>query len=94
MVPPGRLIALQRDPRVAYVEPNQVFKVNAQVLPTGIDRIDAERDPMAKIDGIDERVNVGIAILGSRYRTDASGSQCVSLYQLCAQRPQQQSLPG
>ncbi len=63
VVPPGRLIALQHDPRVAYVEPNQVFKVNAQALPTGIDRIDAERDPVAKINGIDERVNVDIAIL-------------------------------
>jgi len=38
IVPLGRLVALRHDPRVAYVEPNQVFKINTQVLPTGIDR--------------------------------------------------------
>lgn len=65
VVPSGRLAALRHDPRVAYIEPNQVFKINTQVLPTGIDRIDAERDPLAKIDGIDERVNVDIAIIDS-----------------------------
>lgn len=65
IVPPGRLTALQHDPRVAYVEPNQVFKINTQVLPTGINRIDAELDPVAKINGVDERVDADIAIIDS-----------------------------
>ena len=33
VVPPGRLAALQHDPRVAYVEANQVFHATAQTLP-------------------------------------------------------------
>ncbi len=65
VVPPGRLIALRHDPRIAYIEENQVFKVNAQTLPTGVDRIDADLDPLAKIDGVDVRVNADIAIIDS-----------------------------
>ncbi len=65
VVPPGRLAALQRDPRVAYVEANQVFHAHAQSLPTGVDRINADIDLTAKINGIDERVNADIAILDS-----------------------------
>lgn len=65
VVPPGRLAALQRDPRVAYVEANQVFHAHAQTLPTGVDRINADIDVTAKINGVDERVNADIAILDS-----------------------------
>ena len=35
----------------------------AQKLPTGVDRIDADLSPTAKIDRLDERVNVNIAII-------------------------------
>lgn len=65
VVPPGRLAALQRDPRVAYVEANQVFHATAQTLPTGVNRINADLDPVAHINGVDERVNADIAILDS-----------------------------
>lgn len=65
VVPPGRLAALQRDPRVDYVEANQIFRAHAQSLPTGVDRINADIDLTAKIDGVDERVNADIAILDS-----------------------------
>jgi subtilisin family serine protease len=65
VVPPGRLAALQRDPRVAYVEANQMFHAHAQTLPTGVNRINADIDLTAKIDGVDERVNADIAILDS-----------------------------
>lgn len=36
-----------------------------QTLPTGIDRIDAEQSRTAKIDGVDERVDVDVAVLDS-----------------------------
>jgi subtilisin len=35
----------------------------AQVLPTGVDRIDADGNPIARIDGLDERVDVDVAVL-------------------------------
>ena len=52
-VPPGKLDALRGDSRVASVEPDEeVFKF-VQILPWGIDRIDADVSPTAKAgDGI------------------------------------------
>jgi subtilisin family serine protease len=55
--------AIARDPRVLSVEPDGVVSINAQTLPTGINRIDAEISPTAKINGVDERVNVDVAVI-------------------------------
>ena len=63
VVPAGRLKALAKDPRVAFVEPNQVVNAFPQELPTGIDRADADKNAAAQIDGVDERVNIDIAII-------------------------------
>ena len=41
-VPEGRLRALEKDPKVAYVEAEQLAQAFPQQLPTGIDRVDAE----------------------------------------------------
>ncbi|HWC31673.1 MAG TPA: S8 family serine peptidase, partial [Actinomycetota bacterium] len=61
---------IERDARVAYVEPDLRVHAFAQVLPTGVDRIDGELSPTAKIDGLDddavgsvERVNVDVAVI-------------------------------
>src|SRR5437016_5644402 len=62
-VPEGRLRALQNDPRVALVEPDLQVFASGQVIPTGVQRIGATLSPIAKIDGLDERVNADIAIL-------------------------------
>jgi len=62
-MPPKRLEQLSADPRVAYIEPDVVMSIAAQTLPTGIDRINAELDPVAAIDNIDDRVDADIAIL-------------------------------
>jgi hypothetical protein len=62
-VPPGRLKALQDDPRVKLVEPDIEVHTAQQTLPTGVDRINADENDEADIDGIDERVDVDIAIL-------------------------------
>jgi subtilisin family serine protease len=62
-VPSHRINALARDPRVAYVEPDYVFHTFEQALPTGIDRVEADQNPHASINGTDVRVNVDIAII-------------------------------
>jgi hypothetical protein len=58
-----RLEALRQDPRVDFVEPELQMFASAQTIPTGVKRIGATLSPMAKIDGLDDRVNVDIAIL-------------------------------
>ena len=53
------------DRRVDYVEPDGLQQAFAQTIPTGVDRIDGELSTAAKINGVDERVNVDIAVLDS-----------------------------
>jgi subtilisin family serine protease len=66
--------ALSHNPAVDFIAPDQVVHliepvvaqevlVESQTLPTGIDRIDADLNPISHIDGIDERVNVNVAII-------------------------------
>jgi hypothetical protein len=74
-VPAGRLQALLRDPEVVWVEQDQVVTAFAkpappspppqplQTVPTGVLRVNADMNNTAKIDGIDERVDVDIAII-------------------------------
>jgi subtilisin family serine protease len=62
-IPPGRLRALQGDPRVEFVEPDQTVFAFAQTVPTGVNRIGALSSAAAKIDGLDDRVDVDIAII-------------------------------
>jgi subtilisin len=52
-----------QDSRVASVERDQVVTIDAQTTPTGIDRIDADMSATADIDGVDERVDVDVAVL-------------------------------
>lgn len=54
---------LAADPRVASVSPDRAVSIDAQTLPTGINRVDAELSPTARINGVDERVNVDVAVL-------------------------------
>jgi len=64
-IPKGQLHALQNDPRVESIEPDQTVFPFAQTTATGVRRIGADRSAVAKIDGIDERVNVDVALLDS-----------------------------
>jgi subtilisin len=50
-------------PVVRWVEQDRPVRVAAQPLPTGINRVDAELSPTAKINNVDERVNVDVAVL-------------------------------
>lgn len=55
--------ALRRHPGVAYVVQDRPVQAIGQTLPKGIDRVDADRSTVARIDGVDERVDVDVAIL-------------------------------
>lgn len=78
-VSPRQLKALKADPRVKSVEPDLVVRAirskpkgdgddpppppPMQVLPTGVNRIDADLSPTANINGINDPLNVDIAII-------------------------------
>ena len=54
---------LLADPSVAAIVPDEVIQVAAQTNPTGILRVNARKSSVAKIDGIDDRVDADIAIV-------------------------------
>lgn len=54
---------LAASPAVQFVQPDGVVTATAQTLPTGVDRAEAEKSPTAKINGVDERVDVDVAII-------------------------------
>jgi subtilisin len=64
IVPPGRLAALEKDPRVAYVVEDMERSISSQTLPTGIRRIFADGNTNIDIDGKDDwRVDVDVAVI-------------------------------
>ena len=64
VVPAGRLVALEHDPRVAYVVEDRERHISAQTLPTGISRIFADENANLDIDGSDDwRVDVDVAVI-------------------------------
>jgi subtilisin len=65
-MPAAAIDGLSHNPMVKTVEPDLVMTAFGDVpVPTGVDRIDAELNPTANIDGIDDRVDVNVAILDS-----------------------------
>ena len=74
-IPDAQLAKLQADPRVVSIVADRYVVISAkpprptptptpgQTLPTGINRIDAELSTTAKINGVDERVNVDVAVI-------------------------------
>jgi subtilisin len=77
-----RLQALRADPRVAYLTADRPVHTTGQVLPTGIDRVDAERSSTRSGDG-KGTVNVDVAVLDTGIDTDhpdlnvAGGVNCL-----------------
>ncbi|HZJ04820.1 MAG TPA: S8 family serine peptidase [Nocardioidaceae bacterium] len=55
------LIAL--DPAVKWVQEDNPVSTTAQSTPTGISRSEADVSPTARINGVDERVNVDVAVI-------------------------------
>ncbi|HCT78272.1 MAG TPA: hypothetical protein DGT23_17185 [Micromonosporaceae bacterium] len=61
---PAAVRKLRSDPRVAYVEADQVAHITAQETANGVRRIFADANPGLKVgDGNDERVDADVAIL-------------------------------
>jgi subtilisin len=54
---------ISQAPNVRFVQPDRVVHATAQTTPTGINRADADLSPTARINGIDERVNVDVAVI-------------------------------
>ena len=71
-IPKGKLEALKNDPNILYVEPDRIVKPYAQTLPTGIDRIEADLNPTASIDNVNNPLDVDIAIIDSGIDLDHS----------------------
>jgi len=64
VVPAGRLEALRRDPRVAYVAEDLQRSISVQEMPTGIQRIYADENAAIGINGSDDfRVDVDVAVI-------------------------------
>lgn len=61
-VPPSRLDLLRQDPRVRFVAEDRVFAIATQMLPTGVNRIEADLSSTQTGDGVGA-VNVPVAIL-------------------------------
>ncbi|MDP4510461.1 S8 family serine peptidase [Nonomuraea turcica] len=55
--------AVAADDRVRWVQPDGVAKISGQKFPTGINRVDAETSPTARINGVDEPMDVDVAVL-------------------------------
>jgi len=55
--------AIQALPGVAWVQEDAAVSTSAQTTPTGIDRAEADLSPTAAIDGVDERVDVDVAVI-------------------------------
>ncbi len=63
-IPAAAVAGLSRNPRVAFIEPDQPIEAAAE-LATGVNRIEAYANFIARIDGTDTRVDVGVAVLDS-----------------------------
>jgi subtilisin len=62
-IPSARLSEVKADPRVQFVQADRTAVALDQTMPTGVNRIDAELSPTAKIDGTDDRVNADVAVI-------------------------------
>lgn len=78
-LPEDGAAAIARDPRVLFVEPDQIVNTLGQTLPTGISRISATANPEIGIDGRDDiRVDVDIAIIDTGVDLDHADLDVVS----------------
>ncbi|MGP3957637.1 S8 family peptidase [Nonomuraea sp. 3N208] len=55
--------AVAADDRVRWVQPDGVAKISGQAFPTGINRVDAETSPTARVNGVDEPMDVDVAVI-------------------------------
>lgn len=63
-IPAGRLAALEKDPCVVYVVKDMLRSIDAQTVPTGIQRIFGDTNTNLDIDASDDyRVDVDVAVI-------------------------------
>ncbi|TMR97242.1 S8 family serine peptidase [Nonomuraea basaltis] len=55
--------AVAADDRVRWVQQDGVAKISTQTFPTGINRVDAETSPTARVNGVDELMDVDVAVI-------------------------------
>jgi hypothetical protein len=67
---PAQVTGLSRDPSVSSVVEDTPMEMTDQILPPGIDRVEADRSPVADIDGAGGAVDVDIAIIDSGIQPD------------------------
>jgi subtilisin len=67
----AQVTALSHDPSVAMIVPDEKIELEGQSTPTGISRVGATRSVIAKIDGVDERVDADVAIVDTGIKTVA-----------------------
>src|SRR5215210_5599215 len=63
VIPDDQLDDVRNDPLVKSVVPDRQVRAFEQTLPTGINRINADQNATAQINGRDERVDVDVAVL-------------------------------
>ena len=65
-----RARALAADPLVKSVEPDRVFGIAGQTVPSGVERIEASVNDIAHIDGEDAEIDVDVAIIDTGVDAD------------------------
>jgi subtilisin family serine protease len=60
---PAVAAALEASPAVRWVQEDTPVSIDAQTTPTGINRANADASPTAAINGVDQRVNVDVAVI-------------------------------
>jgi subtilisin len=58
-----QVAALRADPDVTAVVPDELVTVAGQLTPTGVARIGTKLTPVARIDGVDQRVDADVAVV-------------------------------
>ncbi len=82
--------ALRADPSVLFVEPDRVVTLADQTIPSGVDRIDADQNPTADIDGSGPDLDIDIAVIDTGVDTDhpdlnvAGGANFVGFLFFCS----------
>jgi len=61
---------ISADPRVRFVQPDRPVRLEAQAIPTGVDRVDTEASPTARLDSNDDRVDADVAVIDTGIQFD------------------------
>ncbi len=77
-IPDVRLEAVARDPDVAFIEPDRWVYAVQQTIPTGVERMGTLQNTTANINGVDDRVDVDIAIIDTGIDLDHPDLNVVS----------------